>query len=235
MKINYVYLYEHENKPLYVGIGSYTDPNADDDEKYKRARNIKSGHVDFHAWCNLALGGVNDITIKLVADGLTRKQARLVESSIIFVHSGDRALLNRSLSTDLNNGHRYVAHRRPRSRLLSGRKYYANPQDSAEDTQRWIDCCYQWNPWKPRWVSQVCDRCHSDECDPEGLCPKCETEEGHYCYMSAGCRNCMFPDYEAVPTKNKKEGYLKTTCRHCNLQRFCSCAECKEQRDKLRK
>lgn len=93
-KNNYVYVYERLGKPLYVGIGSTNDQVA-----YGRARDIRKGHPEFYMWCKERFGGFRRVLARIVAENLTRMQARLIEGVLIAEHSKHHDIFNRIGST----------------------------------------------------------------------------------------------------------------------------------------
>lgn len=66
---HYVYIYEHEGKPVYVGIGT------EDGGKYDRARDLRN-HPSVKDL-------EKDLRIRIVVEGISRKGARLIEAVLV--------------------------------------------------------------------------------------------------------------------------------------------------------
>lgn len=160
---NYVYAYEFDGRFVYYGIGSYTDQTKPD---YKRASAVHQ-HREFCEW----FGDPNDVQIVVLADRLTRRQALLIESSLIFAHRGD--LFNRKLSTKLYNSGKYLP-RYGKASIVNGRRYWPMPSFPAEGRI--------WNPWLNCWIDpDATPICKIKACCPDPV--------------------CLFPDANPVPKR----------------------------------
>ncbi len=145
---NYVYIYEYDEGPLYIGIGVSNRPG-----RYARAQNVRIGHEDFFRWAVQRFGGKPPgFRVRIVATCLTRRQALLIESTLMTEYSMYFDLFNRVVSTVLVPNadelepslcvHAYISRRRlrypgspeARERLFKEKRRKANREyrDSLE-------------------------------------------------------------------------------------------------------